>query len=299
MPVASLTHLTEFLFLLNAFVIQGPGFMEPDTLQDKAKALLLFAQNGDATAYKEVLADIRMKKKRDERLLEHHRKRQKQLEASIRNDQTRLPKNPTVADSILRGIETSKGLLKNHKLGEIGSQKFLDARVKQEEAFIKACQLIEKERQRAGGKPTLLLQFLAQFATFVGPDSGRGFVSIPLRDKVKALVLFANDGDTREHKKVLAAIHQKKKEAEVLLRKVQGFVKELEDKLRADQLLLAKTEGDTSGIEKRIAATKRGIRNWQGCVAETCEQIPARVREEKAWVEARRLIEKARATQKK
>src|SRR5205807_2436521 len=159
---------------------------------------------------------------------------------------------------LLRRIEDRKESLKSHKQGAVNSRKFLEARTKQEEAFTQAYRLIEKERQRAGGRQTLLLQFLSQFDTFVGPDiDTRCPWPVPLRDKVKALVLWANKGDSSEHKKILAAIRTKKKEADTLIGKHRGFIKEIEGDLRTDQALLDKTTGDTSGIEKRIAGHKR------------------------------------------
>jgi hypothetical protein len=298
--VESLKHLTEFLLMLGAFVNPIPDPRQMLPVEDKTKALLLFAQKGDSSEYRQVLAAIRQKKEQADDSLARFLKGIKQIEDDIRNDISLLQKAGDKAPSITRRIESKKQTVKIRKAGMALKRQSILGRVKEEKAFTEVYRLLEKERKRGDKQPTLLVQFLKQFTALAGPyEHTLCPHPIPIGEKAKALLLVAQKGDASEHKKVLALIAKKRKETEALLAKHKGFVKELEDAIRADQAQLARVKGDTSDIEKRIAGNKRGLQFQGRCLAEFRANIEARNKEEQAWQEALRLIEQARKAVKK
>ncbi len=299
MSAASLSHLTEFLLLLNAFVNPVMDDRKMVPVPDKVKALVLFVQKGETEEYKKVLAAIRAHKERAEVRLQRNRKAVASIEADIRKDMDILKGGGALAARIAERIEIKKDNVKDRQRVQPALQKMIDDRVKEEQAFTKVYKLIEKERQRGDKQPTLLIQFLLQLADVLGPFDDKFSPSpVSLQPKIKALLLIAQKGDSSEHKKELAAIRQRQKKTENLIAKLRGFVKELEDSLRDDQALLAKTTGDTSGIEKRMAGTKRTLQARKQDLASLRKSLQDRVKEEKAWVEVLRLFDNARKTKK-
>jgi hypothetical protein len=299
LSAASLTHLTEFILLMNAFVnpVMDDRMMVP--VPDKSKALVLFAHKGDSGEYRKVLAAIRAWKERDDARLAKSRQAEKAIEAGIRDQKDLLKGAGAQAARLVKLIESKEQDLKLLKAVRPAFQKLIDNRVKEEQAFTKVYKLIEKERQRGDKQPTLLIQVLLQLADALGPFDDKFSPSpVSLQPKVKALLLIAQKGDSSEHKKELAAIRQRQKKTEDLIAKHRGFLKEVQDSLRDDKALLAKTQGDTSGIEKRIAGHKRSLAVLTGDVACLRKSLQDRVKEEKAWVEVLRLIDNARKTKK-
>src|SRR6266545_3922980 len=92
MLAANLKHLTDFLLLLGAFVgpVQHPRHLVP--VKDKARALVLFAQKGDGSECRNVVAAIRRKKEETELHLAQGEKAIKELEASLHSDARLLEK---------------------------------------------------------------------------------------------------------------------------------------------------------------------------------------------------------------
>ena len=112
------------------------------------------------------------------------------------------------------------------------------------------------------------------------------------------MLLALKTGDDSEHKKVLVAIRIKKRETEAVIANHRRIVKDVEDGLREDQALLKKALGDTSAIQKRIAGNKSSLKVLTAELVEFVPQVEGRAREEKALIEALRLIDKARKAKK-
>src|SRR5262245_50165451 len=157
MPASdSLAHLTELLLMLGSFVNLVQDYRQLVPVQDKAKALLFFADKGDPSAYGKVLSAIRYQKEQAEQRLSYNVKAEKGIEAAILNDRELLEKNPDFAARLVARIASRQGDVKIKQQMRPVLKKHIEGRVKEEQAFTRVYRMLAKERQ-SGLKPPSLL----------------------------------------------------------------------------------------------------------------------------------------------
>jgi hypothetical protein len=145
----------------------------------------------------------------------------------------------------------------------------------------------------AANGSALLSQFLAFVSAFLGP-AGSPPQTIPAHKKVTALCRFAQTGDRRDCQKILARIRKKKTWAEGLLEGHRKTRRELEAGIRNAEKRLRRAGAHAAMVQSQIEDLKQTVSIIDFLEPRLRQWIPERAREEKAFLQLYRFVEKTR-----
>jgi hypothetical protein len=140
---------------------------------------------------------------------------------------------------------------------------------------------------------TLLAQFLLFLSAFAGPQ-GNLDKTTTWQQKINALANFAQTGDARACKKVLAAIRKNKAWAEDFFAKGQKAKQGIEEGIRNLQRIMKNAGAQAARRQREIESLKRTLETLKSEELWLPRLIAGRAKEEKAFLLLYRCIEKGR-----
>src|SRR5262249_43720049 len=130
--------LTQFLLQLGALIgpPNNPLYPLPIAVEDKAKAMLLYARKGDTSAHKKVLALIRDRKQEAQAKKEKFSAWVTEMEDSLRADEALLEKTRGDTSAIQKRIDGTRRSITQYQQLTADMAQHREVRIKEELAWV-------------------------------------------------------------------------------------------------------------------------------------------------------------------